>query len=381
MQSESTSSLAGQAGVRPAALARIKRFLQENGLLVLVLAFVLGTGAVLYHLWRESTNLYEAMAKQGAEMEADTFSEFRALYTDEVVTRAEEQNVRAVHDYAHQRGTIPLPATLTMELGERINRNRPGAMVRLYSDYPFPNRKKSRAPLDAFEEAALHALRQRPDEPFYRFEEYEGRPVLRYAVADRMQESCLRCHNDPSTGSPKTDWELGDVRGAIEVIRPLDNAVAHANARMRWTLAATVGVCGLGLVGLALLVRRARRTHNLLKSTESRTRAIVDTAADGILTLDARGMVESFNAAAGQMFGYSSEDVVGRHVSMVLPGLHGDTFLVPGHGREAEGRRKDGGLFPIELGIGEAQVGGRRLFPVTIRDLSERMRAEAVLLQ
>jgi PAS domain S-box-containing protein len=381
MQSESSSppARADQQAVPSVDWARIKRFLQENGLLLLVLAFVLGTGGLLWHLWHQSNQLYEAMAKQGADMQAQTFAEMRALYSDEVVDRAAPEGVRAVHDYAHQKGTIPLPVTLAMALGERINKDRPGAYVRLYGDPPF-FRKHSRPPLDTFQQAALTALRERPDEPFYRFEEYEGRPSLRYAVADRMQESCLRCHNDPSTGSQKTDWKAGDVRGVIEVIRPLDNAVAHAEAGLRWTFAATVGICGIGLVGLALIVRGMRRTHGLLQSAEARTRAIVDTAADGILTLDERGLVESFNAAAERMFGCAAAEVVGRHVSMVLPGLHGDSFLVPGQVRECEGRRKDGGVFPVELGVGEARVGGRPLFPVTIRDLSDRKRAEAALL-
>jgi hypothetical protein len=57
----------------------------------------------------------------------------------------------------------------------------------------------------------------------WEFTEYEGRPVLRYATARVLQGSCLGCHNGDKD-SPKRDWQVGDVRGALEVIRPLDKA-------------------------------------------------------------------------------------------------------------------------------------------------------------
>src|SRR5207249_1032643 len=99
-----------------------------------------------------------------------------------------------------------------------------GMQVRLYSDYPFRSRKDG-GPTDAFEREALRWLREDPDDPFYSFEEYEGRPVLRYATARRMSESCVRCHNT-HPDSTYDKWNVGDVRGVLEIIRPLDRDVA-----------------------------------------------------------------------------------------------------------------------------------------------------------
>src|SRR5262249_15690074 len=98
------------------------------------------------------------------------------------------------HNYINQEGAIPLPATLVKELGQRINKDRPGSDVRLYSDYPFPWRAGN-VPLDDYEKDALQQLRTNPDEPYYRFGEINGIPVLRYSVADRMHASCVACHN------------------------------------------------------------------------------------------------------------------------------------------------------------------------------------------
>ena len=56
------------------------------------------------------------------------------------------------------------------------------------------------------------------DEPVYQFQDYQGRPVLRYAVARRLRESCLGCHNKDTVNSPKLDWKVCDVH--LELLFP-----------------------------------------------------------------------------------------------------------------------------------------------------------------
>ena len=115
-------------------------------------------------------------------------------------------------------------------------------------------------PADDFEREALRRLRENPDEPVYRFEEYQGRPVLRYAIARRLRESCLGCHNKDTVNSPKLDWKVGDVRGVVEIIRPLDRDAARARAGLRETFV-LVGVVAGSLLGLtvAFVVVGSRR--------------------------------------------------------------------------------------------------------------------------
>ncbi len=73
----------------------------------------------------------------------------------------------------------------------------------------------------------LAQLRKQPTEPYYRFEEFQGRPSLRYATARRMQAACLECHNhDPN--STYHFWKEGDVRGVLEIIQPLDRDAVGA---------------------------------------------------------------------------------------------------------------------------------------------------------
>ncbi len=141
---------------------------------------------------------------------------------------------------------------------------------------------------------------------------------------------------------------------------------------------------------LSELVRQFRETETRLKESESRSRSILNTAADAIVTIDERGSVQSFNPAAEKIFGYSVGEVLGRNVNLLMPepfrGEH-DGYLknylgtgVPriiGIGREVVAVRKDGTILPIHLSVGAFEVGGRRYFTGIIHDISERKAAEA----
>ena len=126
-----------------------------------------------------------------------------------------------------------------------------------------------------------------------------------------------------------------------------------------------------------------------VREQEAQLRAILDTAVDGIITIDERGSVESFNVAAVHIFGYRSEEVIGKNVNMLMPepyhSQHDDylkRFLttrsphVIGIGREVVGKRKDGTIFPMELAVNETVVADRRFFTGIVRDITEKKQAQ-----
>jgi two-component system, LuxR family, sensor kinase FixL len=136
-------------------------------------------------------------------------------------------------------------------------------------------------------------------------------------------------------------------------------------------------------------ITERKRVEEALRESEKRTRAIVETAVEGIITIDEHGVVESMNPAACGMFAYAQEDVVGRNVNLLMPSSHRenhDDYLanymrtgqakIIGIGRELEGQRKDGTVFPMELSVSEVRLGARRLFTGLIRDISERRELE-----
>jgi PAS domain S-box-containing protein len=138
-----------------------------------------------------------------------------------------------------------------------------------------------------------------------------------------------------------------------------------------------------------------RRLHEAaLKDSEQRIRAIVNTAVEGIITIDERGLIESLNPAAEKMFGYHAEELLGRNVSVLMPPPYRqehDGYLhnyretgqakIIGIGREVVGQRKDGTVFPMDLSVGEVKLAHCRLFTGIIRDITERKRAESKLAE
>ncbi|MES2148503.1 MAG: PAS domain S-box protein [Pseudomonadota bacterium] len=126
-----------------------------------------------------------------------------------------------------------------------------------------------------------------------------------------------------------------------------------------------------------------------LQESEARMRAIFETAVDAIITIDERGILERLNPAAQTMFGYTEDELVGRNVSVLMPEPHRsshDGYLshykdtnekkIIGIGREVNGLRKDGSVFPMDLAVAEMRIGARRMFTGLVRDISERKRAE-----
>jgi len=131
------------------------------------------------------------------------------------------------------------------------------------------------------------------------------------------------------------------------------------------------------------------RAHRAVRDSEVRTRAILESAVDGMITIDSEGRIESFNPAAEQLFGYGVAEVVGRNVRMLMPTpyreqhdaclaryLHTGEARIIGIGREVVGQRRDGTTFPSDLAVREMSVAGNRKFLGIIRDITERKRAE-----
>jgi sigma-B regulation protein RsbU (phosphoserine phosphatase) len=153
-------------------------------------------------------------------------------------------------------------------------------------------------------------------------------------------------------------------------------------------------------VNLQLEARRAtleqavgERTAELQES-EARIRAILEGAVDGIITIDSGGAIDSFNAAASEIFGYAADEIVGCKVNRLMPEPHHsqhDDYLaryidggdpkVIGTGREVVGLRKDGATFPMYLSVSEVVFGERRLFTGIVHDLSARKRTEVALAE
>lgn len=129
-----------------------------------------------------------------------------------------------------------------------------------------------------------------------------------------------------------------------------------------------------------------------VKDLLNRTKAIVETIVDGVITIDHQGLIDTVNPATEKIFGYQAEELIGRNVSMLMPDpyqrehdgyignyLNTGQKKIIGIGREVSGQRKDGSIFPLELAISEMVVNEQRMFTGVVRDISQRKETEEKL--
>jgi two-component system sensor kinase FixL len=120
--------------------------------------------------------------------------------------------------------------------------------------------------------------------------------------------------------------------------------------------------------------------------------SIFDAAVDGIIVIDANGLIKAFNPAAERLFGYSADEVIEQNVKLLMPSPDREkhdrylqnylTTKVPriiGTGREVRGQRKDGSTFPLHLSVGEMELDGKPAFTGILHDLSRRVAIEEAL--
>jgi serine/threonine protein kinase len=227
-------------------------------------------------LYRLSDAMVEKAALEAAAQQTTMLREVNQLYTD-VAAKVKKGGVEVTHRFPDDdRITAPIPARFTILLGERLEqraddeddragRGQSFMRLQMYSDYPFRERSGS-PPKHRFGKDALKHFEESPDKlsPFYRFDKYNGLRVLRYATPLVMNARCLSCHNDKASypGLGKTDWKVGDVRGVLEIICPLNESLSQTRQTLFETYsllgAAAASLLAVSWLGLAIGRRRRR---------------------------------------------------------------------------------------------------------------------------
>lgn len=215
----------------------------------------------------------------------------------------------------------------------------------------------------------------------YHADEIVGQPIFRLIPPERLQEEQeilrrLRCGeriDHYETVRCAKDGRRLEVSVSISPLR-------DASGRI-------IGACKI-----ARDISERKRVQDDLRKSEQLMRAILDTAADAIITIDERGIIQSANPATGRLFGYESAELVGENVKLLMPDPfrqehdgylrnYGRTGMakIIGIGREVIGLRKDGVTFPMHLSVGEVQL-GKRLFTGIVHDLSGRRQLEEQII-
>jgi PAS domain S-box-containing protein len=375
---------------------------------------------VVIYTYQSSESMVRQYAVESAQTQADAVTQFRNFYTQELVPRALKGGLEITHDYKTRDNALPLPATLTIDLGHYLSKVDGGTQVKLYSDLPFPWRQADRR-LDEFQRQALQHLKVKPNEPFVREEMLNGQRVLRFAQADRMLPRCVACHNS-YPGSPFTQWKEGEVRGALEVVLPVSQWQTSSTDVLNRTFLVLLALlfCGLFLIWVSVRrIRTALQTaHELsgqrqgairqlseeiaereqaerrLRLSESKLTSIFKSVPEAIVVADAQGLIVQCNAATEAMFGHALDALMGQNLRMLMDSAENRqhdaymaTYLATGskkimnQPRVVQGRRQDGSLFPVRLTISETRVDTEHFFIGVMQDFTAIQRAQDLLVE
>ncbi len=384
-----------------------------------VLLMVMGLWVVFY-TYQSSEAVVQQYATESAQTHADSVTQFRNFYTQELVPRAVKGGLEITHDYKSRDNALPLPATLTIDLGHYLSKVDGGAQVSLYSDQPFPWRLQERS-LDDFQKQALQHLKDQPNKPFVREEVMDGRRVLRFAQADRMLPNCVACHNS-YPGSPRTDWKVGDVRGALEVVLPVSRWQLASTGVLNRTFVVLLVLLFLGFLLIWFSVKRIRLAlmtsrqlsderqkamrqfsdeiterklvEGQLRLSESKLQSIFKSVPEAIVVTDSMGMIAQCNDAMCVIFGYTMDELIGQRISLLMPPEEGspqnsETKVNLIKWREKlgnqpsvmPGQRRDGSVFPVRLTVSETHRDNEHFFVGVMQDFTAIQSAQDLLVE
>lgn len=184
-------------------------------------AVVFGLLGLPLAVWLDLRELSASVLAQQARETGRIIDDMRSFYANDVVGRVlnSDQRVVTTHQFRTTPNAIPIPATLSLELGRLISSSDGNVKYRFVSDMPFASRPPHF--LDGFERDALATFRRKAaeKEPLHAITESTGRwfdRQVRIASPITMGPVCVGCHNKHPE-SPKTDWKVGDVRGIQEI--------------------------------------------------------------------------------------------------------------------------------------------------------------------
>src|ERR1700694_957359 len=239
--------------------------LRARGLLTgILIAFLLL--ALPLAVWLDLTNLAEAALRRQATDLKSVITSVRGYYAANVVGRvlANPGSTQVVHNYEAIPGAIPIPATLSLELGRVIGAQQENITYRFVSDFPFKNRNPHQ--LDRFEMSALDSLRSNPDQKIVDTTTSLFRDSVRLVAPVMMGPACVSCHN-VHPESPKKDWKVGDVRGIQEVVITQPIAANLFSFKYLFAYFLLAAVSGISFLGMQR--RQAKRIRGMNRELES----------------------------------------------------------------------------------------------------------------
>ncbi len=196
--------------------------------------------------------------------------------------------------------------------------------------------------------------------------------------------------------------QLEPIRARLLRGDPVGNMVVHRLRRdgtpiwlsLTYSLIRNSAGTIVGFSTIARDVSRQNLMEQALRESRNRLTSIVDTAGEGLITIDEKGIIDTFNKAAEKMFGYNAQEIIGQNIKLLMPApfkREHDSYIgayvrtgIPrmiGIGREVVGQRKDGTIFAVDVAVSEFHDGSQRRFTGLVRDISSRKELEKEVLE
>jgi adenylate cyclase len=233
--------------------------------LLILVAFLLLVGLPVA-VWLDMHDVTQAgLRRQARDLNA-MFTSMRDYYANKIVghVQASPGTTQVAHDYEAIPGAIPIPSTMSLELGKVVGDQQQNINYRFVSDQPF----KNRAPhvLDDFEKNALATLRAQPHQVIIAASHSAFSDRVRLIAPVIMEQACVDCHNARSD-SYKHDWKVGDVRGIQEI--DIGQAIAGSAFSFKYLLAYFIFMGAAAIAFIAMQHRQAGTIQGMNRELET----------------------------------------------------------------------------------------------------------------
>ncbi|MBI5810509.1 MAG: DUF3365 domain-containing protein, partial [Deltaproteobacteria bacterium] len=347
----------------------------------LVWAVIFGVYSV--YIYKERTEQTRRMALTTANLLSREIIADRQFYTSTIVKRALEAGFAVTKSYQEVEKSFPLPTTFLREVAEGIG-SKGGFYVGVISLNPV---NPAMAPADEFQREALERFHKGAETSHYIFAEYKGKQSLRYLVPDTASsQTCVDCHNgNPS--SPKRDYKIGDVMGAIEITLPIESEMSMAMADIWRSIGyGFIVVVSAGLLGLVIIrkvitgpiLNVAETARHLAQGDLTGTSAVATDDEIGDLAARTNEVIESLHTMIGDIrmasidaagissrvsmmsrFVLEGSNKQGAYIDNIVSSMDGINSSVTGLSKAAGALAKSvekGGTSALEVAAGTGEV-------------------------
>ena len=328
--------------------------------------FALAGGIVIF----VAQQIHKEAQMETALSAARTFSEsvasFRSFYINEVAPLDAEIDMLSQPSPHSRLADLTDPYSDLLNLAENSNFSPTTGRYRVFSKFPWPMRDQGGARSVGEQHLLDELTAKRADEAIYVDERndgqvlYLGRPIV-------MQEACVRCHNQHPR-SPKTNWKVGDVRGvqSVEVKLSTPALFGFVDIGLFSGLGWLFAVLFLCILAVVVIMARGARQWQVSKTAGE----ILQDIAESLLVLDTNNRIVAANQTTEETFGYSQNNLLGRHAGDLLTNLPDEGA----RSTEGVGVRQDGEHFPCLLSVSVRRDRPSLERILTIRDISEQSR-------